>query len=115
MTNGGRQTALRTRIAASKPHRAQYQGELGRGGAVTGNAKRPPGRRTEWTWANSPGSSRGRKCPNAPKLTTRSKTGPKGRARASPRTHARRGDIPWSTPSYDPGLAPARTPGRGRV
>ena len=40
---------------------------------------------------NSPGSSRGRKWPNAPKLTTRSKAGPNGSARASARTQAAAG------------------------
>ncbi len=86
MTKGGRRTALRTRITASKPSDAQYQAESGRGGAPTGKTNRPPGRSTEWTSANRPGSSSGRKWPNAPKLTTRSKAGPK-RGRGRVRTH----------------------------
>lgn len=45
MTNGGRQTALRTRIAASKPDRAHHAGRLGGIGAPIGKAKTPPGRR----------------------------------------------------------------------
>ena len=82
--------AFRTRITVSKPSSVQYAGEPKCGGAPTGKAKMPPGRSAACTCANSPGRSFGRKWPNAPKLTARSKAGRNGRARTSARTQCRR-------------------------
>src|SRR5713101_2207643 len=79
MTNGGRHTALRTRMARSNPSSAQYQPEVMGCGAPTGKAKTPPGRSARYTPANSAGRSAGRKCPSAPKLTARSNAPAKGR------------------------------------
>lgn len=92
MTNGGRHTALRTRIAASKPATAHHTGEVGGIGAPIGKAKTPPGRSAAWTPAKRAGRSAGRKCPKAPKLTARSyePASSGGSARASARTRSMR-------------------------
>ncbi len=74
-------------MARSNPSRAQYRPEVTGGGAPSGNANTPPGRSARYTPPNSAGRSAGRKCPNAPKLTARSKAPAKGRARTSARTH----------------------------
>src|SRR6202046_3511641 len=82
MTNGGRRTALRARMARSNPSSAQYRPELTGGRAPTGKAKTPPGRSARCTPANSAGRSAGRKWPSAPKLTARANAPAKGSARA---------------------------------
>lgn len=72
MTKGGRHTALRTRIAASKPATAHHSGWLGGIGAPIGKAKTPPSRSAAWIPEKRAGRSAGRKWPKAPKLTARS-------------------------------------------
>ncbi len=99
MTKEGRRTRLRSRITPSKPHSVQYSREPTGGGAGTGKTNRPPGRSAAWAWAKRPGRSAGRKCPNAPKLTARSKAEAKGRARASARTQSTAGPGRGSSPN----------------
>ncbi len=94
MTNGGRHTALRARMARSNPPTAQYPRDPMGGGAASGTANSPPGRSARCTPANSASRSAGRKCPSAPKLTARSNAAANGRSRASARTHAVAGPGP---------------------
>src|SRR2546421_9167123 len=86
MTNGGRHTALRTRMATSNPSVAQCESEVRGGGASIGKVKSPTGRSARYTPSKNAGRSVGRKCPTAPKVTARSKSSAKARARASART-----------------------------
>lgn len=104
MTNGGRHTALRTRIAASKPVVAHHTGEPSGSGAPIGKAKTPPSRSAAWIPEKSAGRSCGRKWPKAPKLTARSYVSARaaGRARASARTKSTR---PASAPYRRPASA----------
>lgn len=91
---GGRRTTLRARTGRSNPISAQYRREAAVGSAPTGKAKPRPDAVRGARWQTARAAQRAGKCPNAPKLTNRSKAPAKGRLRVPARTHRASGGAP---------------------